>query len=92
MFFDFDVKSLLLGGAMGFILGISFGIIVNRKNVSREKKIASTVFAMWMVMHLLSFVGDKDIPYIFDFVGAAATGSLLGFDVANFISQIIPRK
>ncbi len=77
---------------LGFVFGIVSTLLFRKENLTTEKTISLLLFALWLSGHVYGFVYDKEIPYIFDALGAGATGALMGANWTDLFDRIFNIK
>ena len=86
---------ILIAFAAGFLAGIIMGIRLARKNekMKSAKALAWGIAFMWMGFHIFSLLttGDR-VATVFDVMGAAAVGNILGFDIEQIFEKLAKRK
>lgn len=77
---------------LGFVFGVASTLFVRKENLTTEKTISLLVFALWLSGHVFGFIYGKEIPYIFDALGAGATGTLMGANWTDLFDRIFKLK
>lgn len=70
------------GLAVGFVAGLVTALFFGKK-IELEKLVSIIVIMSWLLLHFYGFSVGRDVPFIFDVVGGASVGHLIGFDLAE---------
>lgn len=84
--FTLDIRSFLLGIMLGSITGFLVSMFASKKELTLQKKVGLFMFWVWIFFHITAFFMEKDVPWLLDFVGFGATGSLVGISTANLVA------
>lgn len=86
---------VLVAFAAGFLAGFIAGVRAAKKNekMKAAKALAWGIAFLWMGFHIYSLLttGDR-VATVFDVMGAAAVGNILGFDVEQIIDKVARKK
>lgn len=82
-----DYQQITLYISIGYFLGLMTWLIINKKNISIEKVVSLIVTTVWILLHVFGFILDKNVPFIFDAIGAGAVGSLAGLNVVSLLNN-----
>lgn len=81
---------LSAGFVFGFVLGLFIGAAISyffAKKIEIEKLISLIVIFSWLGVHLYGFGSGMSVPLIFDVVGGASVGHLIGFDFIESLKK-----
>lgn len=84
-----DLTHIIIAFVLGFITGVCTCLILNKKNFATDKIISLLMIGMWAGMHSVAFfTTDLQVAWVFDVIGAGATGHIIGLDVIEAFSKI----
>lgn len=84
--------SHIIISVISFLCGFSVALLVIKNQLSLAKKVSLIMFVTWVLLIILGLVLDFSVPWMFDFMGFGATGSLIGLNVEKFAADFIKRK
>ncbi len=68
------------GFGLGFFAGIFFS-----KRLDAIKTYAVIVTIVWLVLTVVSFWLNKEMPFFFNFIGGITLGQVLGLDISTAV-------
>lgn len=81
--FTIDIRSFLLGITVGMLTGFVAATVFRQRELQLQTTVCIFLFWVWVLMHVTAFFMDKEMPWMFDFIGFGATGSLAGLVAAS---------
>jgi len=82
------IVAFLLGNLTGAIGGLLGCFFVSRGSFDTIRFLSVLLFFVWTGLHIYGFVNNKQISLVFDVVGGASVGHLLGFDLGKLLSKM----
>lgn len=79
---------IIIAFVLGFITGVFSVLFFHKNNFETSKIISLVMIFFWVIFHTVAFFTELKVAWIFDVVGAGATGHITGLDLVEIFKKI----
>jgi hypothetical protein len=79
----YTIEHIVATFFLGLVVGVISTLVFSRNGLTLEKWVAIIIMAVWLCMHVYSFLFGNEVDWIFNLVGFGAVGTFVGVNVRN---------